>query len=50
MVGEYTDLLVLNCHIYKFCMKLKLLISHRNYRYLKYRSLADIRFFTALPV
>ncbi|MFS7962310.1 hypothetical protein Hanom_Chr08g00725151 [Helianthus anomalus] len=46
MVGEYTDLL--NCYIYKFYMILKLPISHRNNLYLKYQSLTDIRFFTAL--
>ncbi|MFS7975855.1 hypothetical protein Hanom_Chr10g00885571 [Helianthus anomalus] len=43
MVGEYTELL-LNCNIYKFIMILKLPISHRDYRYLKYRSLTDILF------
>ncbi|MFS7940881.1 hypothetical protein Hanom_Chr05g00469521 [Helianthus anomalus] len=48
MVGEYTELLVLNCHKYKFCMILKLLISHRDNLYLIYGSLTDIRFFTAL--
>ncbi|MFS7952255.1 hypothetical protein Hanom_Chr07g00604791 [Helianthus anomalus] len=48
MVGEYTELLVLNCYICKFCMILKLLISHRDNLYLKYRSLIDIRYFTAL--
>ncbi|MFS7947986.1 hypothetical protein Hanom_Chr06g00554601 [Helianthus anomalus] len=47
MVGEYTELLVLNCYIYKFCMILKLPISHRDNRYLKYRSLTDIRLFIA---
>ncbi|MFS7935556.1 putative plus-end-directed kinesin ATPase [Helianthus anomalus] len=30
MIGEYTELLVLNCYIYKFCMILKLPISHRD--------------------
>ncbi|MFS7928070.1 hypothetical protein Hanom_Chr04g00316571 [Helianthus anomalus] len=39
MVGEYTELLVLNCYIYKFCMILKLPISHRDNLYLKCRSL-----------
>ncbi|MFS8007757.1 hypothetical protein Hanom_Chr14g01264801 [Helianthus anomalus] len=48
MVGEYTELLVLNFYICKFSMILKLPISHRNNRYLKYRSLTDIRYFTAL--
>ncbi|MFS7926685.1 hypothetical protein Hanom_Chr04g00299991 [Helianthus anomalus] len=48
MVGEYTELLVLNCYIYKFSMILKLPISYRDNRYLKYRSLTDIRYFTAL--
>ncbi|MFS7925884.1 hypothetical protein Hanom_Chr04g00290431 [Helianthus anomalus] len=37
MVREYTELSVLNCYIYKFCMILKLPISHRDYRYLKYQ-------------
>ncbi|MFS7948861.1 hypothetical protein Hanom_Chr06g00564821 [Helianthus anomalus] len=48
MVAEYTELLVLDCYIYTFSMILKLPISHRNNRYLKYRSLNDIRYFTAL--
>ncbi|MFS7974521.1 hypothetical protein Hanom_Chr09g00869771 [Helianthus anomalus] len=48
MVGKYTKLLVLNCYIYKFSRILKLPISHRDYQYLKYRSLTDIRYFTAL--
>ncbi|MFS7996480.1 hypothetical protein Hanom_Chr12g01130541 [Helianthus anomalus] len=48
MVGKYTELLVLNCYIYKFYMILKLPISHRDNLYLKYRSLIDIQFFTAL--
>ncbi|MFS8020640.1 hypothetical protein Hanom_Chr16g01418001 [Helianthus anomalus] len=48
MVGEHTELLVLNCYIYKFCMILKLPISHRDNLYLKYWSLTDIRFFAAL--
>ncbi|MFS7975866.1 hypothetical protein Hanom_Chr10g00885681 [Helianthus anomalus] len=48
MVGEYTELLVLNCYIYKLRMILKLLISHRNNLYLKYRSSTNIRYFTAL--
>ncbi|MFS7996583.1 hypothetical protein Hanom_Chr12g01131631 [Helianthus anomalus] len=48
MVGEYTELLVLNCYIYKFYMILKVPISHRDNLYLKYRSLTDILFFTAL--
>ncbi|MFS7965523.1 hypothetical protein Hanom_Chr09g00763291 [Helianthus anomalus] len=48
MVGEYTELLVLNCYIYKFCMILKLLASHLSNLYLKYRSLTNIRYFTAL--
>ncbi|MFS7959359.1 hypothetical protein Hanom_Chr08g00690131 [Helianthus anomalus] len=48
MVREYIELLVLNCYIYKFCLILKLPISHRNNLYLKYRSLIDIRYFTAL--
>ncbi|MFS7952261.1 hypothetical protein Hanom_Chr07g00604851 [Helianthus anomalus] len=39
MVGEYTNLLVLNCYIYKFCMILKFPISYRDNRYLKYRPL-----------
>ncbi|MFS8027417.1 hypothetical protein Hanom_Chr16g01498431 [Helianthus anomalus] len=43
MVGEYTELLVFNFYIYKFSMILKLPISHRDKRYLKYRSLTDIR-------
>ncbi|MFS7915405.1 putative ribonuclease P [Helianthus anomalus] len=46
MVGEYTELLVLNCYIYKFSVILKLPISHCDNRYLKCRSLTDIRFFT----
>ncbi|MFS8031579.1 hypothetical protein Hanom_Chr17g01547531 [Helianthus anomalus] len=45
MVGKYTILLVINCYIFKFSMILRLPISHRDYRYLKYRSLIDIRFF-----
>ncbi|MFS7931835.1 hypothetical protein Hanom_Chr04g00360691 [Helianthus anomalus] len=48
MIGEYIELLVLNCYMYKFCMILKLPISHRDFQSLKYRSLTDIRFFTAL--
>ncbi|MFS7922768.1 hypothetical protein Hanom_Chr03g00252871 [Helianthus anomalus] len=48
MIGEYTQLLVLNCYIFKFYMILKLPISHRNNLYLKYLSLTDIRIFTAL--
>ncbi|MFS7940384.1 hypothetical protein Hanom_Chr05g00463811 [Helianthus anomalus] len=50
MVGECTKLLVLNCYIYKFCMILKLPISHRDSLYLKYHSLTDMisDFFTAL--
>ncbi|MFS8017840.1 hypothetical protein Hanom_Chr15g01385131 [Helianthus anomalus] len=48
MVGEYTELLVLNCYIYKLCMILQLPISHCDNLYLKYRSLTDIRYFTAL--
>ncbi|MFS8019094.1 hypothetical protein Hanom_Chr15g01399781 [Helianthus anomalus] len=48
MVGEYIELLVLNFYIYKFSMILKLQISHRNNRNLKYWSLTDIRYFTAL--
>ncbi|MFS7976405.1 hypothetical protein Hanom_Chr10g00892111 [Helianthus anomalus] len=48
MVGKHMELLVLNCYIYKFCMKLELPISHRDNLYLKYRSLTDIRLFTAL--
>ncbi|MFS8018911.1 hypothetical protein Hanom_Chr15g01397661 [Helianthus anomalus] len=47
-VGEYTELFVLNCYRSKFSMISKSPISHRNYRYLKYRSLTDIRFFTML--
>ncbi|KAJ0602866.1 hypothetical protein HanIR_Chr03g0144371 [Helianthus annuus] len=43
-----TELLVLNCYIYKFCIILKLPISHRDKLYFKYRSLTDIRYFTAL--
>ncbi|MFS7924402.1 hypothetical protein Hanom_Chr03g00272171 [Helianthus anomalus] len=43
-----TGLLVLNCYIYKFCIILKLPISHRDNLYLKYRSLTDIRYFIAL--
>ncbi|MFS7956380.1 hypothetical protein Hanom_Chr07g00653941 [Helianthus anomalus] len=50
MVGEYTEFLELNCYIYKFCMILKLPISHRGNLYLKYRSLTDIRLFTALTL
>ncbi|KAF5816936.1 hypothetical protein HanXRQr2_Chr02g0047221 [Helianthus annuus] len=49
MVGEYTELLRLDCYRYKFYMILKLPISHRDNIYLKYRPMADIRFFTALP-
>ncbi|KAJ0823861.1 hypothetical protein HanLR1_Chr00c0163g0722411 [Helianthus annuus] len=41
-----TELLVLNCYIYKFCIILKLLISDN--LYFKYRSFTDIRYFTAL--
>ncbi|MFS7984098.1 hypothetical protein Hanom_Chr11g00982521 [Helianthus anomalus] len=48
MVGDYSELLVLNCYIYKFSMILKLPISHRDNRYLKYQSLTNIRCFTAL--
>ncbi|MFS7958263.1 hypothetical protein Hanom_Chr07g00676151 [Helianthus anomalus] len=48
MVGESTEFLVLDYYIYKFCMILKLPISHRDNLYLKYRSLTDIRYFTAL--
>ncbi|MFS8022089.1 hypothetical protein Hanom_Chr16g01435411 [Helianthus anomalus] len=48
MVGEYTELLMLNCFIYKFCTVLKLPISHRDNMYLKYRSLTNIRFSTTL--
>ncbi|KAJ0844169.1 hypothetical protein HanRHA438_Chr15g0699431 [Helianthus annuus] len=48
MVGEYTKLIVLNCYIYKFCMILKLPISHRDNLCLKYRSLTNNRFFIAL--
>ncbi|MFS7969280.1 hypothetical protein Hanom_Chr09g00807321 [Helianthus anomalus] len=48
MVGEYTELLVLNCYIYKFYMILKLSTSHRDNLYLKYRSSTDIQSFTAL--
>ncbi|MFS7890941.1 hypothetical protein Hanom_Chr00s000175g01626951 [Helianthus anomalus] len=48
MVGENTELLVLNCYIYKFSMILKVPISHRDYRHLGYQSLTDIRFFTTL--
>ncbi|MFS8021235.1 hypothetical protein Hanom_Chr16g01425171 [Helianthus anomalus] len=50
MVGRYNELLVLNCYIYKykFSVILKLPISHCDNRYLKYRSLTDIRYFTAL--
>ncbi|MFS7955425.1 hypothetical protein Hanom_Chr07g00642511 [Helianthus anomalus] len=50
MVGEYPELLVLNCYIYKFCMVIILPISHRYptvITYLKYQSLTDIRYFTA---
>ncbi|MFS7958276.1 hypothetical protein Hanom_Chr07g00676281 [Helianthus anomalus] len=43
-----TQLLVLNCYIYKLYMILKVLISHRDNLYLKYRSLTDIQYFTAL--
>ncbi|MFS8026699.1 hypothetical protein Hanom_Chr16g01489781 [Helianthus anomalus] len=32
VVGEYTELLVLNCYIYKFCMILNLPISHHDNR------------------
>ncbi|MFS7963488.1 hypothetical protein Hanom_Chr08g00738641 [Helianthus anomalus] len=42
MVGKYAELLVLNCYIYKVSMILNLPISHRDNRYLKYRSLTDI--------
>ncbi|MFS8001700.1 hypothetical protein Hanom_Chr13g01193391 [Helianthus anomalus] len=48
IIGEYTELLLLNCYIYKFSMILKLPISHRDNRYLKYRSLTNIRYFTTL--
>ncbi|MFS7898833.1 hypothetical protein Hanom_Chr12g01069481 [Helianthus anomalus] len=41
-VREYSELLMLNCYIYKFCMILKLPIFHRDNLYLKYRSLTDI--------
>ncbi|MFS8017177.1 hypothetical protein Hanom_Chr15g01377281 [Helianthus anomalus] len=44
MVGEYTELLVLNCYTYIHYMILKLPISHRDNLCLKYRSLTDIRF------
>ncbi|MFS7969458.1 hypothetical protein Hanom_Chr09g00809391 [Helianthus anomalus] len=43
-----TELPVLNCYIYKFCIILKLPISHRDNLYLKYRSLTDIQYFIAL--
>ncbi|MFS8013220.1 hypothetical protein Hanom_Chr14g01330241 [Helianthus anomalus] len=43
--GKYTNLLVLNCYIYQFCMILKLPISHHDNPHLKYQSLTDIRFF-----
>ncbi|MFS8008812.1 hypothetical protein Hanom_Chr14g01277281 [Helianthus anomalus] len=50
MIEEYIELLVIDfyIYIYKFSMILKLPISHRDNRYLKYRSLIDIRYFTAL--
>ncbi|MFS7928599.1 hypothetical protein Hanom_Chr04g00322671 [Helianthus anomalus] len=48
MVREYTELLVLNCYICKFCMILKLPISHHDNLYLKYRPFTNIRFFTEL--
>ncbi|MFS7956357.1 hypothetical protein Hanom_Chr07g00653691 [Helianthus anomalus] len=48
MVREYTELLVLSCYIYEFCMILKIPISHRDNLHLKYRSLTNIRYFTAL--
>ncbi|MFS7937546.1 hypothetical protein Hanom_Chr05g00428931 [Helianthus anomalus] len=48
MVGENTQLLVFNCYIYKFYMILNSPISHCDNLYLKYRSLTNIRFFTAL--
>ncbi|MFS7970854.1 hypothetical protein Hanom_Chr09g00825821 [Helianthus anomalus] len=48
MVREYTEFLVLNLYIYKFSMILKFPIFHRNNRYLKYWSLTDIQYFTAL--
>ncbi|MFS8002029.1 hypothetical protein Hanom_Chr13g01197291 [Helianthus anomalus] len=48
MVGEYTELFALNCYIYKFCMILKLPRSHCDILYLKYRSLTNILYFTAL--
>ncbi|MFS7999136.1 hypothetical protein Hanom_Chr12g01162461 [Helianthus anomalus] len=48
MVEEYTELIALNCYIYKFSMILKLPISHRDNQYLKYQSLTDIRYFTTL--
>ncbi|MFS7983100.1 hypothetical protein Hanom_Chr11g00970551 [Helianthus anomalus] len=49
-IDNYAKLLVLNCYIYKFSMILKLPISHHDYRYLKYRSLTNTRFFTALTI
>ncbi|MFS7969925.1 hypothetical protein Hanom_Chr09g00814961 [Helianthus anomalus] len=48
MIGEYTKWIVLNCYIYKLSMIIKLLISHHDNRYLKYRPLTDIQYFTAL--
>ncbi|MFS7994326.1 hypothetical protein Hanom_Chr12g01104591 [Helianthus anomalus] len=48
MVGECTELLVLNCYIYYFSMKLKLQISHCDNLYSKCRSLTSIRFISAL--
>ncbi|MFS7910125.1 hypothetical protein Hanom_Chr02g00102611 [Helianthus anomalus] len=45
MVGAYTELLVLNCYIYKFCMILITNIPHDNL-YLKYQSLTNIQHFT----
>ncbi|MFS7889550.1 hypothetical protein Hanom_Chr00s000004g01608331 [Helianthus anomalus] len=45
VVGEYTELLKLNCYTYKFCMIL-------NYQYpnlyFEYLSLTDIQYFTTL--
>ncbi|MFS8020918.1 hypothetical protein Hanom_Chr16g01421421 [Helianthus anomalus] len=48
MVGEYTELFMLNCYLYKLRMILKLLISYRDKRYLKYRPLTKIRYFITL--
>ncbi|MFS7969131.1 hypothetical protein Hanom_Chr09g00805591 [Helianthus anomalus] len=49
MYHQYiTELLVLNCYIYKLCMVLKLPISHHDNLYLKYWSLNNIPYVTLL--